>query len=59
VSITDVEWQLEAEDLARSKRMMNPVLASDLHAAEFGENDPGHDDRHCRHANHYRCDEIS
>jgi len=28
VSITDVEWQLEAEDLARSKRMMNSVLAS-------------------------------
>jgi hypothetical protein len=28
VSIADVEWQLEAEDLARSKRMMNSVLAS-------------------------------
>jgi hypothetical protein len=28
VSIADVEWQPETEDLARSKRMMNSVLAS-------------------------------
>jgi len=28
VSIADVEWRPETEDLARSKRMMNSVLAS-------------------------------